>query len=94
VKLQQIIASSCRQKILLALLKTKRTHITNLVRMINSTYNEVNRNLEILEKEEIIDIRFYGRMRMVELRVNNPRTQIILQALRLLDDQKNPHFLR
>jgi len=58
------------------------------VRIINSTYNEVKRNLKILEKEEIISIRFYGRMRMVEIRMENPKTQMILQALRLLDDRK------
>jgi hypothetical protein len=45
MRLEQIIASSCRQKMLLALAKVKETHVTQLVRMINSTYNEVRRNL-------------------------------------------------
>lgn len=85
MKLKQIIASSCRQKILLALSKTERTHVTNLVRIINSTNNQVNRNLQILEKEGIIKTRRYGHMRMIELNVENPKIQPLLKALHMLD---------
>jgi len=85
VKLEQIIASSCRQKILLALSKTKRTHITNLVRIINSTYNQVNRNLQILEEEGIIKTKHYGHIKMIELEMEDPKTQALLIALHTLD---------
>lgn len=85
MKLKQIIASSCRQKILLALSKTERTHVTNLVHIINSTYNQVNRNLQILEKEGIIKTRRYGHMTMIEPNVENPKIQPLLKALHMLD---------
>ena len=86
MNLEQIIASSCRQKILLALSKTKRTHVTNLVRVINSNYNQVNRNLQILEKEGIIKIQNYGHIKMIELYTENPKTQALLKALHILTD--------
>jgi hypothetical protein len=85
VKLEQIIASSCRQKMLLALAKVRRTHVTQLVRMINSTYNQVNRNLLILENEKIIKTERLGYLRIVELNVENPKTMALLKALELLD---------
>lgn len=85
MKLKQIIASSCRQKILLALSKIKRTHVTNLVRIINSTYNQVNHNLQILENEGIIKTKHYGHVKMIELNVKNPKTQALLKALHMLD---------
>ncbi|MBS7633652.1 hypothetical protein KEJ15_08600 [Candidatus Bathyarchaeota archaeon] len=85
MRLVQIIASSSRQRILLALSKTKQTHISNLVRMANSTYSQVNRNLQILENEGIVKIRHYGRVKMVELDTANPRTRVLLQALTILD---------
>jgi DNA-binding transcriptional ArsR family regulator len=95
LKLKQLIASSCRQKILLALSKTKQTYVTNLVRIINSTYNQVNRNLQILEQEGIIKTKHYGRMRMIELNTENPRTQALLKALHILDrpilNRQNTH---
>ncbi|HVO36770.1 MAG TPA: hypothetical protein VMT01_01200 [Candidatus Acidoferrum sp.] len=86
LKLRQIIASSCRQKILLTLSKVKRTHVTNLVRLVNSTYNQVDRNLRILEEEGIIGIKRYGRMKMIELKLENPRTQTLLKTLHQLEN--------
>ena len=84
LELEQIIASTCRQKMLLALSKVKKTHVTNLVRMINSTYDEVRRNLEILEKEEIVKITQCGNMKIIELRWENQKTAKLLTALRSL----------
>jgi len=85
MRLEQIIASSCRQKMLLALAKVRKTHVTQLVRMINSTYNQVNRNLAILENEKIIKTEKLGYLRIVELNVENPKTMLLLKALELLD---------
>jgi DNA-binding transcriptional ArsR family regulator len=85
MRLEQIIASSCRQKMLLGLAKVKKTHVTQLVRMINSTYNQVNRNLEILEEEGIIKTQRLGYLKIVELQRENPKTLKLLKALELLD---------
>jgi len=84
LKLEQIIASTCRQKILVALSKVKKTHITNLVRMTNSTYNQIRRNLEIMEKEGIVNIHCCGSMKIIELQLNDPKTEKLLKALHVL----------
>jgi predicted transcriptional regulator len=84
MRLEQIIASSCRQKMLLALAKVKKTHVTHLVRMINSTYNEVRRNLEILHDEGIVKFTSCGKMKMVELERDNQKTEKLLIVLRTL----------
>jgi hypothetical protein len=85
LRLEQIIASSCRQKILMALSKTKKTHVTNLVRIINSTYNQVDRNLRILDKEGGIKTTHYAHVRIIALDLENPKTLILLKALEMLD---------
>jgi hypothetical protein len=85
MKLEQIIASSCRQKMLLALAKVKKTHVTHLLRMINGTYNQMNRNLVILEEEGIIKTKRLGHLKIVELQSNAPKTLALLKALELLD---------
>jgi len=84
LKLEQIIASSCRQKILRALSNAKKTHITNLVRITNSTYNQVKRNLDIMEKEGIVKIQNFGNMKIVELNFSNSKTVKLLKALQTL----------
>jgi hypothetical protein len=65
----------------------KTVHIMGLVRNINSTYVEVNRNIEILEKEGVVTDQRIGRMRMLRLNHENPKTKLLLQALKVLNTQ-------
>ena len=87
MRLAQLISSSCRQKILETLSKVKQTHIMDLVRKANSTYSQVNRNVQILEQEGIVSSNYYGRMRIITLNSDNPKTVAILKALRILKNQ-------
>jgi len=82
--LGRLIASTCRQRIVETLSEVRQTHITDLVRRINSTYGQVNRNLQILEGEGIVNIQYYGRLRMVKLNRENPKTLTLLKVLRLI----------
>jgi hypothetical protein len=64
-----------------------------LVRKVNSTYSQVNPNLQILQKEGIIFDVNCGRMRIIRLNRENPKTVLLLQALRILEtptDNKQP----
>src|SRR5271157_404318 len=85
MKLEQLIASSCRQKMLLALAKVRRTHVTQLIRMMNSTYNQVNRNILILEEEGVIKTKRLGHLKIIELQSDAAKTLALLKALELLD---------
>lgn len=60
----------------------------DLVRKVNSTYIQVNRNLGILEKEGIVKSKRYGRVRMIRLNRENPKTEAILKALEILRRQE------
>jgi len=86
--LRRLIASSCRQKIIEALSEVRQTYVTDLVRRVNSTYTQVNRNLQILERENIVKSQFYGRVKMITLNRENPKTETILKALRMLRHQE------
>ena len=54
MKIEKILASSNRRKLFRILRKTKQTNIMDLVRNAKSTYNQVQSDLRILEKEGII----------------------------------------
>jgi predicted transcriptional regulator len=90
--LRKVLASSLRQKILKELSETREIRVMQLVSRVNSTYNELNRNLEILEKEGIItnDYRVkvrHGKVRVIQLNRDNPKTEILLKALKMLDEE-------
>ena len=59
-----------------------------LVRKVNSTYNQVNSNLHILQKEGIVFDEHFGRMRVIRLNKENSRTRLLLQALKMLENLK------
>ncbi len=94
LNLSKVLASSLRQNILKELSKTREIRVMKLVNAVNSTYNEVNRNLEILEEAGIItnDNRVqvrHGKVRVIRLNRDNPKTKILLQALKTLDNENN-----
>jgi len=89
--LGRLMASSCRQKILEVLSRVRQTHVMDLVRRVNSTYGQVNRNLQILEREDIVNTQYYGRLRMIKLNRENPKTVTLLKALRLLRSQSSAY---
>jgi DNA-binding transcriptional ArsR family regulator len=88
LELKKLLASSLRQKILKGLSESKQINVMGLVRKINSTYNEVNRNLVILEREGIIKDSRCGRLRLIKLNRENPKTVLLLQVLKQLESEK------
>lgn len=65
-----------------------------LVRTVNSTYNEVDRNLRILEREGIITQRYVGRKRFVRLNFKNEKTLVSLKILKILEGSVDLKQLR
>lgn len=82
---RQILASTCRQRILETLAKTGEMHIMELVRRTNSTYNEIRRNLEILEKENVVSMKRYGRMKTIKINKESEKASVLLKALHVLN---------
>lgn len=85
-----MLASSLRQNILKELSLTRELRVMELVRRTGSTYNELNRNLEILEKENLIINEYrlkvrHGKVRVISLNRDDHRTKILLEVLRALD---------
>jgi hypothetical protein len=87
---EKLLTSGCRQKILKTMSKVKSINIMGLVTKINSTYIEVNRNVKILEQEGVLSEHRYGRVRMIILNAESPKTQLLIQALKILGSQTKP----
>jgi hypothetical protein len=51
-----------------------------LVRTVNSTYNEVDRNLHILQREGFVTQRYAGHKRIIRLNFKSERTLVFTQT--------------
>lgn len=94
MKQNKILASACRRKILKTLSKKKEIAIMKLVRAVNSTYNEVDRNLLILEDEGLVIQRYVGRRRIVSLNFKNEKTLVLLKILKIIEGSSDLKQLR
>jgi len=78
------------------LFEKREMQIMKLVTSVGSTYNDLNRNLLILEKEGIIINEYpvrvrQGKVRIIRLNRENPKTKLLLAALKSLDgENKTP----
>jgi len=88
--LEKILGSSCRRKIIKFLWRNGETNIMGIVTGVNSTYSQVNPSVHFLAGEEIVLDRRIGRMRLIKLVCDNPRTILLLQALKILDTGSDP----
>jgi predicted transcriptional regulator len=95
LELRKLLASSLRQNILKVLSEKREIQVMKLVSSVGSTYNELNRNLSILEKEGIIINEYrvkvrHGKVRMIRLNRDNSKTKLLLEALKTLDSESKP----
>ena len=91
VDLIVILSSGCRRKIIEFLSENGSTNVMQLILKINGKYPQVNAELQILQKEDLIIDQHVGRMRIIRLNKENPNTGLLLQALKLLhiNEDKN-----
>lgn len=87
--LESILSSACRRKIIKFLAENGSANIMHLIVGVNGKYPQVNSELQILQKEEIIVDKPIGRMRIISLNKENPNTNLLLQALKLLNSDKD-----
>ena len=83
--IEMILASKCRRRILKILWKLHQVHVMRLVRKVNSTYSQVNPNLQILEREGIVIEERLGHKRIIRLNRDNPKTEVLLQVLKIFE---------
>jgi predicted transcriptional regulator len=92
--LRKVIASSSRQNILKVLSEKREMQVMRLVSSVGSTYNKLNRNLLILEKEGIIINEYpvkvrHGKVRVIRLNKDTPKTMVLLKILKTLNQESS-----
>ena len=82
---EELLASRGRVRILRVLFNYGTINITRLVRETRLHYKLVEKHLEILKREGIIFERRYGRMRLIEVNLRDPRVAALREILRSLE---------
>jgi DNA-binding transcriptional ArsR family regulator len=86
--LEDVLSSACRRKIIKYLSEKGSTNIMQLILGIRGKYPQTNAELKILQEANIITEQRIGRMRIIKLNKETPNTEIVIQALKLLNSTK------
>lgn len=83
-----ILASSCRRRIMRILISERKINVMKLVQKTNSTYNQINSNLKILKKQQIIFDDHVGYRRIITLNSENPGITDLSNILKILSKKE------
>ncbi|MEM0341039.1 MAG: ArsR family transcriptional regulator [Acidilobaceae archaeon] len=85
MKLEDVISSKGKLKILKLLIKKGQANITKIVRETGLRYELVIRHIEELKNVGLIEERRYGRLRIYELNFRNPKVGTLKEVLEILE---------
>lgn len=83
--MEELLASKGRVKILKILLEEGQVNITRLVRETGLHHRLVVKHIEELKRMGIVIERRYGRMRVVEVNLGDPRISALRELLKNLE---------
>lgn len=85
MKIEELITSKGKIKILKILLKNGQTNISRIVRETGLNHKRVEKHLEELKKANIVIERRYGKLRVYEANLDNPQTIKLKKILETLE---------
>ena len=80
-KLDKILSSSGRVRILTALSQASELHLTEIARRTDQSYTATERHLKDLAQAQIVEEHDYGRVRIFKLNLENPKTRKLKQFI-------------
>ncbi len=88
-RLDKILSSSGRVRILTALSNASELHLTEIARRTDQSYTATERHLKDLAQAEIVEEHDYGRVRIFKLNLENSKTRKLKEFILDWDNGEN-----
>ena len=75
--LDKILTSSGRIRIISLLSQVEELHLTEIAKRTDQSYTSTERHLTDLAKASIVEERDYGRVRIFQLKLDNPKVKML-----------------
>lgn len=73
--LEELLSSRVRIRVLNFLIRVKEVNITELVRALDINHSIASKQIDVLKRYGIVEERRYGRVRMIRLKLEDPRVK-------------------
>ena len=75
--IEDVFSSRLRMRILKILMQVGELNVSEIARRLGVNYKTTDKHLEILEDEDMIKHKVFGRIRLYRLNISSPRTKAI-----------------
>lgn len=77
MNIEDVFSSRLRMKILRVLTEVGELNVSEIAHKLNVNYAATNKHLKMLENEEIVQRKMFGRIRLYRLNEHSPKTKAI-----------------
>jgi DNA-binding transcriptional ArsR family regulator len=77
MEIEEVFSSKPRMKILKLIARLGALNISDIARRINLNYTTTNQHLKLLEAEDILQQKVYGRIRMYKFNESSPKAKAV-----------------
>lgn len=85
-QIAELLGSKGKVKIIYTLVRSGQLNITRIVKDTGLHHRLVEQHLEDLKKLGLVEEQRIGRLRLFSLRYDNPKTALIIELLKSLED--------
>ena len=89
MKFEEVFSSKPRMKILKIISRLGSLNVSNIARRIHLNYSTTNQHLLLLENEEILQQRVYGRIRMYRFKEASPKALAVQKLIDIWEETTN-----
>lgn len=87
MEFEEVFSSKPRMKILKLLSRLGTLNVSDIARRIKLNYTSTNQHLKLLENENILQQRVYGRIRMYRFQENSPKANAIQNLIEIWNEE-------
>ncbi len=88
MEIEEVFSSKPRMKILRLLARLGALNVSDIARRINLNYSTTNQHLKLLEAEDILQHRVYGRIRMYRFNDSSPKASAVQNLIETWEQDK------
>lgn len=87
--IEAVFSSKPRMKILTLIARLGALNVSDIARRINLNYTATNQHLKLLEAEDVLQQRVYGRIRMYKFNQSSPKAKAVQNLIETWEQVNN-----
>jgi predicted transcriptional regulator len=89
MNVEDVFSSKLRMKILKILVRVGELNVSEIARRLSVNYNTTSMHLKVLEDENILKHKVFGRIRLYQLNQHSPKTRAVQNLIEVWEHENS-----